>query len=196
MGTNSSRDPIFTPELVKIIKIFGLASILLVLVLSFFNEKRADNSGEDRTFQVNSSNRLFFLNLRAINYDREARTDAKMMLFRHKDRNQDENLVGLGLVIVLNSSKDEAYIYFEPRGIDWSINLKIQTKTESIEFQFENGNISTFLSYAQLLKQEIEQDADFSISTPNGWIPLWEKQEEKESLKEILNDYFKLLEDK
>jgi hypothetical protein len=196
MGTNSSRDPIFTPELVKIIKIFGLASILLVLVLSFFNEKRADNSGEDRTFQVNSSNRLFFLNLRAINYDREARTDAKMMLFRHKDRNQEENLVGLDLVIVLNSSKDEAYIYLEPKDVNWPINLKIQTKTESIEFQFENGNISTFLSYAQLLKQEIEQDADFSISTPNGWIPLWEKQEEKESLKEILNDYFKLLEDK
>jgi len=196
MGTNSSKDPIFTPELVKILKIFGIASILLVMVLSFFNEKRADNTGDDRTFKVNSSNRLFFLNLRAINYDREARTDAKMLLFRHKERNHLENQLRLDLVIVLNSLKDEAYIYLEPQGVDWPLNLNASTINGSKEFILENGNISTFLSYAQTLKPWIEEDAEFSINTAKGWVPLWEKQNEKESLKEILNDYFKLLEDK
>lgn len=196
MGTNSSRDPIFTPELVKILKIFGIASILLVLILSFFNEKRADNTGVDRTFKVNSSNRLFFLNLRAINYDREARVDAKMLLFRHKERDQNEDSKSLGFVIVLNSLKDEAYIYLEPRGVDWPLILKASADDESKEFILENGNTSSFLAYVQEIKPWIDQDAKFSLKTKEGWIPLWGQQEEIKSLKEVVNDYFNLLNDR
>ncbi|MEN2280734.1 hypothetical protein AAGF08_01250 [Algoriphagus sp. SE2] len=196
MGTNSSRDPIFTPELVKILKIFVIASILLVLVLSFFNERRADNTGEARTFKVNSSNRLFFLNLRAINYDREAKVDAKMLLFRHKDRKQDVNSKSLDFVIVLNSSKEEAYIYLEPKEVDWPLKLKARTDDGIKEFILENGNTSTFLAYAQELKPSIDQGAKFSINTTNGWIPIWDQQGEIESLKEVLKDYFNLLNDR
>lgn len=196
MARNSSSDPIFTPELVRIIKIFGLASLLLVLALSFFNEKRANNSGKDRTFKVNDSNHLFFLNLRAIHYLRENRTDAKMVLYRHKDIPTGEKEKGLNLVIVQNSLKDEAYIYFEPINLDWPISLKAKTDTDSAEFQFENGNAMTFLSYVNALKPWIDQEAKFTLKTDSGWIKLWQGEGEMDAIKEVLEDYFKLLENK
>lgn len=196
MGKGTSKDPIFTPELLKILKIFGIASVFIVLLLSFFNEKRANNTGEDQTFKVNDSNRLFFLNLKAIHYDREARSDAKMLLFRHKDRNQEENERGLDLVIIQNSLKDEAYIYLEPKNIDWPLNIKAFTLTDSASFTFENGNAQTFLSYVNSIKPWVDAQANFSIESKDGWQPLWQKNEEQEAIKEILNDYFKLLEDK
>lgn len=196
MANQNNKDKIFTPELVKILKIFGIASLLLVLSLSFFNEKRANNSGEDRTFKVNSSNRLFFLNLRAIHYDRESRTDAKMTLFSHKDRKEAvDSIPNLELRIILNSLKDEAYIYLEPVNLDWPINLKAVLEENEKEFSFENGNRELFFGYVNQLKPWIEQDASFWIKNSNEWKPLWQEQEEKEAIKETLTDYFKLLED-
>lgn len=194
MGTNSSRDPIFTPELAKILKIFGIASIVLVVVLSFFNEKRANNTGEDRTFKVNSSNRLFFLNLRAIHYDREARTDAKMTLYRHKDQNT--NLSNLGLVLILNSLKDEAYIYFEPIKTDWPIEIKVESSSGMKAFHFENGNNALLYSYFKELEPWFEEDADFSIRIKGEWKALWKVQEEREAIKEVMSDFNELLSDK
>ncbi|MBN3581539.1 hypothetical protein JYB64_04020 [Algoriphagus aestuarii] len=196
MAKNSSRDPIFTPELIKILKIFGLASLLLVFVFSFFNDKRADNTGEDRTFKVNDSNRLFFLNLRSIHYEREARIDAKMTLFRHKDTIQNDKPWNLILVIILNSLKNESYIYFELQNLKWPIELKAVSAGEEQKFHLENGNNKQFFDYLTSLKPWIEEDADFFIQKDGTWKSIWETEIEKESLKEIMDDYLKLLEKK
>ncbi|MBB6326504.1 hypothetical protein FHS59_002132 [Algoriphagus iocasae] len=196
MAKNSSRDPIFTPELLKVLKIFGLASLFLVFALSFFNDKRADNTGEDRTFKVNDSNRLFFLNLRAIHYEREARADAKMTLFRHKGLLHEESKPSLNFVIILNALKDESYIYFEPQNIDWPIDLKAVSSEGEKLFHLENGNNMLFYSYLNELSPWIEVDAGFYIQVDGNWERIWETEEERESLKEIIEDYIQLLENK
>jgi len=38
------------PNLLKIIKVFGLVSIALVIFFSFFNDRRANNTGQDEDF--------------------------------------------------------------------------------------------------------------------------------------------------
>lgn len=190
----SGKDPILTPELLKIIKIFGLASIALVLVFSLFNEKRANNTGDDLTFRVNDSNRLFFLNLKAIHYNQEKNQDAKMTLYRHSDLSYSEDEVGLIPIILLNPGKDEAYLYLEAINTDWPLKIKAVVAQDSTEFQFENGNREQFLAYVNNIRPWMDQEANFFIKINEKWTPLWSTPDEKKALEETLNDYFQLLE--
>ena len=103
MAQKPKTDPILTPELIKIIKIFGIASISLVLILSFFNEKRANNSGEEDSFRMVDSDRLYFLNVRASYYYRENRNDAGMVFFRNGKIEFSDSIPALDLLIILNS---------------------------------------------------------------------------------------------
>lgn len=193
MPSRQKPNEIFTPELIKVFKIFGLISIGLVLVLSFFNTKRANNSGDDLTFRMTSSSHLYFLNVRAINYDRENRSDAGMLLFRHGKREVSEAKPMLDFLIILNSQKDEAYLYLEPGNIDWPLEIRaFQGEKEQI-FHLQNTNNSEFLSYVRNLKPWIISDANFEIKKDGVWIPIWSKPKEKEALKTILKDYFRLI---
>lgn len=193
MAQKLQTDPILTPELIKIIKIFGIASISLVFILSFFNDKRANNSGEDDTFRMADSDRLYFLNVRASYYDRENRSDAGMALFRHGKRQISDSIPTLDLLIILNSQKDEAYLYLEPMNFDWPIKIRASTELKSEEFTLDNGNKFDHKSNVDKLKPWIEETASFDFWYRNAWIRIWASPKEKEVLKTILNDYFRLL---
>lgn len=56
-------------ELIRIIKIFGAISVGLVLLLSLFNDRKADNTGSMDEFFVTDASRIYFKNLRQSNYD-------------------------------------------------------------------------------------------------------------------------------
>lgn len=193
MAQKPKTDPILTPELIKIIKIFGIASITLVFVLSFFNDKKANNSGEDDTFRMADSDRIYFLNVRASYYDRENRTDAGMALFRHGKRKISDSIPTLELLIILNPKNDEAYIYLEPLNFHWPIKLRVSGKNQSKEFILENGNKFDHLSHINKLKAGIYEGLSFDLFLRDAWIPIWDAPDEKEVLKTILNDYFRLL---
>jgi hypothetical protein len=189
----TKRDPVLTPELVKILKIFIFSSLGLVLVLSFFNEYRANNSGEDRTFRVNDSNRLYFLNVRSIHYDREIRRDAGMTLFRHGKRLLSDSFPTLDLVILLNSGKEDAYIYFELKNAEWPIRISTKRATGTQVYEFANGNNADHFEMLQKLKESILENAEFELISEGKTFPLWPKEIEKEAVKMIVEDYFRLL---
>lgn len=189
----TKRDPILTPELVKILKIFIFSSLGLVLVFSFFNEYRANNSGEDRTFRVNDSNRLYFLNVRSIHYDREIRRDAGMTLYRHGKRFQSDSIQSLDLVILLNSVKEEAYIYFELKNAEWPIRISIKMEKETDVYEFSNGNNAEQFDLLQNLKPYILGNSAFELAFEDKTIPLWSTEMEKEAVKSVVEDYFRLL---
>lgn len=193
MPQRQKTDDIFSPELIRILKIFGLLSVCFVLLLSFFNTKRANNSGEDLTFRVTSSNRLYFLNVRAIKYDRETRSDAGMLLYRHGRRASSEGDPQLDLVIILNNPKDETYLYWELANIDWPLEIKASNGENEQFFLFQNGNNAELLGHVRQLRPWIDEEADFEIKVDSTWIPLWSKPAEKKALKTILEDYFRLI---
>jgi hypothetical protein len=193
MPNRQKTNEILTPELVKILKIFGLISIFLVLILSFFNTKRANNSGEDLTFRMATSSRLYFLNVRALYYDRENRSDAGMVLFRHSKRATSDTEVLMDLVIILNNPKDEAYLYLEPVNWEWPMEIKVSREGKEEVFQFQNGNNTEHFSYVKQIEPWIADDAEFEIKVDSNWIPLWSTPKEKESVKTILEDYFRLI---
>jgi hypothetical protein len=189
----TKRDPVLTPELVKILKIFIFSSLGLVLVLSFFNEYRANNSGEDRTFRVNDSNRLYFLNVRSIHYDREIRRDAGMTLYRHGKRLLTDSVPTLDLVILLNSGKENAYIYFEPKNAEWPIRISTKSATGTQVYEFANGNNADHFEMLQKLKASILENAEFKFISEGKTFPIWSKEMEKEAIKSVVEDYFRLL---
>lgn len=189
----TKRDPVLTPELVKIIKIFIFSALGLVLILSFFNGYRANNSGDDRTFRINYSNRLYFLNVRSIYYDREVRRDAGMTLFRHGKRMQSDSLPTLDLVILLNSAKENAYVYFELNNADWPIKISAKSQAETTVLEFQNGNNADHFSMFQQLKFFIESDAKFEIDLGQKTTPLWSDPKEKSAIKSVFEDYERLL---
>ncbi|TXE14576.1 hypothetical protein [Algoriphagus aquimarinus] len=193
MPKRQKPNEIFTPELVKVFKIFGLISIGLVLLLSFFNTKRANNSGDDLTFRMTSSSRLYFLNVSAIKYDRESRSDAGMLLFRYGKREISETSPLLDLVIILNSQKDEAYLYLEPGNIDWPLEIRASQGGKEQTFHLQNTNNSEFLAYVRELQPWITADANFEIKKDSAWTPIWSKPQEMEAVKTILEDYFRLI---
>lgn len=189
----TQRDPVLTPELVKILKIFIFSSLGLVLVFSFFNGYRANNSGDDRTFRINDSNRLYFLNVRSIYYDKEIRRDAGMTMYRHGKRWVNETEPTLDLVILLNSGKEEAYIYFELKNAGWPIRISVKSAEKSQTIEFANGNNLEHFAMIQNLRSLIEENAEFELIIDEKPFPLWSKDMEKEAVKSVVEDYFRLL---
>ncbi len=193
MPARSKKDPIFTPELIRIIKIFGIASVLIVVALSFFDSKRANNTGEDQTFRMTQSNRLYFLNVRALSYERELRKDAKMTLFRHDKRRVNSDRPSIDLVLILNGQKDEAYLYLEPVNTEWPLTIRIGDGSEAKEFVLKNGNKNDHYSHVQVLKQAILDKDQIFLFHDESWVPFWQEEGELEYLSIILEDFSKLL---
>jgi hypothetical protein len=188
-----SRDPVFTPELIRILKIFIFSSFGLVLLLSFFNGYRANNSGEDRTFQVTDANRIYFLNVRSIYYDRELRRDAGMTLFRHGKRLVSDSLPTLDLVILLHPINENAFVYFDLKNADWPIEIKATTGSEQQVFKFDSGNNGDHYHFLQKLNPSIQSNAKFELIVGDKTYPLWSEEKESTALKSVISDYFRLL---
>ncbi|SDA39489.1 hypothetical protein SAMN03080617_00255 [Algoriphagus alkaliphilus] len=189
----AQSDQVLTPEVVKLLKIFIFLSLGLVLILSFFNSYRANNTGEDKSYRVNDSNRLYFMNVRAIHYDRQVRRDAGMTLFRHGKRLQSDAQPSLDLVILLNPVKDDAYIYFELKNADWPIRLSAKTDKDVLVFDFSNGNNDEHFGLIQKLKPLIQANAEFELILDGKTFPIWSNEMEKEAVKSVVEDYFRLL---
>lgn len=189
----SAKDPVLTPELIKIMKIFIFSSLGLVLVFSFFNSYRADNTGEDRTFKISDADKLYFLNVRSIHYDRELRRDAGMTLFRHGKRFQSDSLPTFYPLIILNPVKDDAYVFFEIQNAEYPIRLRTNAGSDSQVIDFSNGNNQDHLRLLNQLKLWIEGDYEILLESGDQVFPIWASEKEKEIFKTVVEDYFRLI---
>ncbi len=189
----SSKAPVFTPDLIKVLKIFLGSALGIVLLLSFFDGYRADNTGKDRSFQVAAADRLFFLNLRSIHYDRELRQEAEMELFRHGKRQIDPQNPNFFPAILLPSKKEEAYLYFELEGADYPIQIQASLGDQFIQIPFDLGGNTAHKALAEQLWPFLQRDASFTWEVNGSKYPLWQTESEKEVLKTVLTDYFRIL---
>lgn len=188
-----AKDPVLTPELLRVIKIFLFSALGLVVVLSFFNSYRADNTGQDRTFRVADADRLYFLNVRGLSYDREVRKDAGMTLFRHGKRKEDEESPLFFPLIIQNPIKDEAYIYFELLNEEYPVKIFAKSAESVDSVEFSNGNNLDHLDLMIKIKPWIEADYEFELAISGKRYPLWSDEKEIDVLKTVIEDYFRLL---
>ena len=116
-----------------------------------------------------------------------------MTLYRHGKRYKSDSVPTLDLVILLNSGKEEAYVYFELKNAEWPILISIKSASESQVLEFTNGNNFEHLAILQKLRTFIEEDSEFELVFNEKYIPLWSTEMEKEAVKSVVEDYFRLL---
>jgi len=189
----ASPDKTLTPELVRILKIFLFGSLGLVFIFSFFNSYRANNSQKDRTFYVSDANRLYFLNVRGVFYDRELRRDAGMTLFRFSNRFISEETPTLDPVIVLNPIKEEAYLIWEINNADFPIQVLASKNNQIKELNFSGGNNIDHWDFFKQISPLILDDFNFELNVDGQNTEIWTGDKEREALKTITEDYLKLL---
>jgi len=189
----SSKAPVLTPDLIKVLKIFLGSALGIVLLLSFFDGYRANNTGKDRAFQAADADRLFFVNLRSIHYDREVRPEAGMELFRHGKRLKPDTIPTFFPALLLHSKQKEAYLFFELEGADYPIQIQATLGDEVIQIPFDLGGNTAHKALGEQLWSLLQQNASFSLSVNGKEYPLWQTESEKEVLKTVLTDYFRIL---
>ena len=189
----SSKAPVLTPDLIKVLKIFLGSALGLVLLLSFFDGYRANNTGKDRTFQVADADRLFFVNLRSIHYDREVRQEAEMELFRHGKRRKFDTIPSFFPAILLPSKTKEAYLFFELEGADYPIQIQVILGDEVIQIPFDLSGNTAHKSLGEQLWPLLQQQASFKLLVEGKEYPLWQTESDKQVLKTVLTDYFRIL---
>ena len=185
-----------SPELIRLLKIFGMGSLVFVLVMSFFNEKRANNSGKEPSpMRMTDAERIYFKNVRSAYYDIENRRDAKMTVYRHGKRSKDTNRPTLVFSIILNQINDEAYIFLEPNFEEYPIQVKwsIPEKNQEGEITFEAGDKFAHFEFAQKITPLLLENAIFEILVKESWIPLWEDEKERNAVMVTIEDYQKLI---
>ena len=185
-----------SPELIRLLKIFGIGSFIFVLVMSFFNGKRANNSGKAPSpMRMTDPERIYFKNVRSAYYDIENRRDAKMTVYRHGKRAKNPEEPTLVFSIILNQVNDEAYIFLEPNFEDLPIRMKwlVPEKNQEGEIVFEGGDKFAHFEFAQQITPLLQGNALFEVLVKENWIPLWEDEKEKNAVLVTIEDYQKLI---
>ncbi len=192
-------DPILTPELIRIMKIFGLTSLCVVFIFSFFNDQRANNTGDAPKTHITAASRLFFENICQIKYEKETRKDAKMEIFRLKKRIKSEKLHLLNLSIIISRLKDEAYIFVEPSEI-LTQQRQIQLRWRD-KIQQENGLLSfvpgdrfAHFDFVEKLFLLMDEDKDFEVKVNGTWQKILSNEQERKAFITTATDYFRLVE--
>lgn len=192
----ASSNEIFSPEMIRILKIFGLGSILLVLFLSFFNERRANNSGDETNLmRMSDAERLFFKNVRAPYYDFEGRSDAKINIYRYGKRVKEDDNPILNLSILLNSIKNESYIFVEPtpETLPFVLKWKNETDMDSGKLIFYGGNKFDHFEFVRKLHLLLKEETFFELEKDSILLPILNKEKEREALKTTIKDYYRLI---
>lgn len=185
-----------SPELIRLLKIFGIGSLVFVLVMSFFNEERANNSGKESSpMRMTDAERIYFKNVRSAYYDIEIRRDAKMTVYRHGKRAKNTEEPTLVFSIILNQVNDEAYIFLEPNFEDLPIRLKwlVPEKNQEGEITFEGGDKFAHFEFAQQITPLLIDNATFEVWQIDNWEPLWADEKEKNAVMVTIEDYQKLI---
>lgn len=191
----SSSHDTFSPEMIKILKIFGLGSVLFVLLLSFFNERKANNTGEDENpMQVADQDRLFFKNMRTPYYDIEGREDAKINIYRYGKRIKSSGMPALNLSILLNRVKDEAYIFVEPNPENLPLHLKWRNESlsDSGELVFYGGDKFAHYDFVRKLYPLLEENLIWERTDGTSPTPILQEETAREALKITIRDYDRL----
>ncbi len=170
--------------------------MLAILVFTFPEDRpiRLDSA----SFSMPENEELYFKNLRSYYYTIELREDANFKLYRIKSHNSDTNLPGFSFAIVQNWLNDEAYVLLEPHS-GWQ-------KPDTLRLSIVNGNDArdtltisrwnnlehyTFASHFYMALRNSENN--YFLETDMGWRPIFERGDERLSLKKTLKDYFKLV---
>lgn len=172
--------------------------VLLALVYACYNpdkDKKVNN--EAVSFATSASSVMFFKNVRQIFYDKSADEATKLDSYRLKTRRTQAGEAVLNLAIVHNWRYDEAYILLEPEGkLQGLDTLQVAWRAPqggSGAHRFARGDKAAMYRFAVALYGSIQQGHLLQVETPQGSMPLFDRQEDRENFRKTMVDYLRLV---
>jgi hypothetical protein len=189
-----SKSDAMSPEMLKILKIFGIGSLVFVLILSFFDGRRANNSGKEASIlSITDAERIYFKNVRGIYYDLENRRDAKMLVYRLGKRIEEADYPLINLSILINRVKDEAYIYVEPSWETNGFSLRVSVAGQTDTLEFVNGDKFAHFEFVNELYPFLVENSYFEVLDGSNWVPILEDEKERDALRIPIKDFYRLI---
>ncbi len=184
-------------EMVRLLKIFGLTSLGLVLLLSLFNGRRANNSGVDPTFRISDSGMLFFKNIRRIDYAVKQLPEANIDIYTHKGFGSDSSKNALILELIVHKNKNSVSLYLVHQGQltdQQALQLQIvDNEKVSDTLQLRQGNRFVHLKNAETLIQWLSKElVTIEVKVDEKWVPILAEQKEIEAFINTYQDFLKI----
>ncbi len=198
MKKSAANTDQMTREMYRLLKIFGSISIGLVLLLSFFNEYRADNSGEEAEFTASDAGLIYFKNIRKIDYRTAHLPEAMIERYTHEDFDPDSTKSGIQLDLIVQKNNRTAVPFVLPKGklaTNAPVLLRAHQGLETIadSLRIHSGDRQTHLKAAKKLYQWLLADmASIEAKTEKGWIPVFDDPKARKAFIQTFKDYEKI----
>jgi len=152
---------------------------------------------ENLVYKSNDASKLFFRNVRASYYDKQTLPQAKIDVYRMKDRNLTEDYPVLNLALVNNWLEDEAYIIVEPNSF-YSVGdtIRVAWKDNNLGLQKANfiyGNKDNHTRFADKIYQNLLDLESMEIEAGGETYPLFSRNEDREIFRKTMVDFYRLV---
>jgi hypothetical protein len=173
--------------------------ILFVMLLLAGSCKIDRNKRVDRdkiTFRITDDSFLFFKNVRQVYYDFHDLPQARWYAFRFSDRPRRTDGPVLNPVIVVDWMRDESYVLIEPN--DFLLHEEIflvQERSPSgktVEYRLTQRGRENMLEFATKIYEGIMDEHEITIRSGDKFHPLFINDEERESFRVVMSDYYRL----
>lgn len=179
----------------RLVILMGLA----VVVFGACNpDKTKRVSAEGSKFSTSDASELFFKNVRQLYYDKTTMEEAKLDVYRIKDRNKAEDQPVLSLSIVINWRYDEAYLLTEPNHYLQELTpLKILwqdtiTRQQGY-YNFHAGSKEDHFKFATQIYQSIQNEHQFYLIKDDEKVDFLRDKRSREAFRKTMFDYFRLV---
>jgi len=152
----------------------------------------------DRQFRTTDPSRLYFKNIRSMDYYNRRKPNTKIDLYTFRKFSQDTTRPILYPMIVNNWLQDEAYIFIEKNGYSgFSDSLIISWKTETEDGQFAIGLFNKPMQYeftGELYERLLNNEILFLKNKTGSLVPVFHNRADRLYFMTTMRDYYRLTE--
>jgi len=177
---------------------------VISLLLTLCGLSACDVSGgkevneNEAKYTTSDASELFFKNVRSIYYDKSAMAEAKLDIYRIKERLEVEDYPLLNLSIVVNWRYDEAYVLTEPNPYLQQMDTiqviwQDTTNNQGGTYQFTQGNKDAHFRFATQLYRSLQAEHQLYILEEDEQVKFMNRRDAREPFRKTMVDYFRLV---
>jgi len=176
----------------------------ITLLLALYCLSACDTSGgkdiseDEAKYTTSDASELFFKNVRSIYYEKTVMNNAKLDVYKIKERLQAEDYPLLNLSIVVNWRYDEAYVLTEPntylQQMD-TVRVIWQDTTNNDEgtYKFVQGNKDAHFRFATQIYRSLSAEHQLYLLNEEEKVKFMHRRDAREPFRKTMVDYFRLV---
>jgi hypothetical protein len=174
----------------------SLASLLSLCACG--SSVKQEINEKEAKYTTSDASELFFKNVRSIYYEKTVMDEAKLDVYRIKERQQAEEYPLMNLSIVVNWRYDEAYVLTEPNAyLQQMDTIRVvwqdTTVNEQGEYIFTQGNKDAHFSFATQLYRSLQAEHQLFVLDAGEPVKFMNRRDAREPFRKTMVDYFRLV---